>query len=305
MLNKTKSLRNEVYDQTETKQDDSSYFPYTNIEPLLHNHPLMKVINVKKQDVHSCLSYLFDKTCCKNIIDKTLQSTEGSRSRKQTDANSEANSKANPETNLEREWTGNDTKPGNLCKMCQHEVYTICARDGNIVCSRCGLENRRLFEDNFERYDASEDTVSREQGSSSSTEIPSWAFAKCTYSDTWKNLSVERDVENWNSYVHLKTDDLLVVKRFASSIKKRASDDVRVASAFLFFYIASKFDIDTLTRDNFPVIDFAAPKVYSSCAQCGEKFYEPYAVSRHICTKHKKRAQISLVKNRPAKMKLL
>ena len=121
----------------------------------------------------------------------------------------------------------------------------------------------------------------------------------------WKDIKISEMVDHWNMYVNISQDELAHVKEFSSWMKKRASNENRVAAGFIFQYMISKYELVTID-ENFPTILYEQVQPISTCANCHEKFYNQYSISKHKCFNvGKKRKQWSLAKNQKTRMKII
>lgn len=269
-LQDIKSLRNKVHDTTKCSPEEMEFLPLSHISDLLNHHPLMKVMNVSKMEVHKCLMYMY-----------THKRRQASCQHK------------NKETLVEDQA---------CCKHCSNGKLISCPRDGDYICASCGVVQCKLYSEHtpFFKHDEI-------RHGDVDNNVPQWMITHNAIGDVWGNLLLKRDIEHWNAYVHLPTDRLQLIKTQATWMEKRASNESRIAASFLFEYMQRKIDIKSIDRDNFPHFKYEECQPYSKCMDCGEEIYSLCEKNKHTCYHKKKRErkQWSLVKNKKCKIQMM
>ena len=260
------------------------FLPYYSVEHILNNHPLPQLMKLSKKEIHKCLTHMFSKY-------KRAQ-TQKAQAQK-------AQSNTNNEKKIEHE-----TNEDHICRneKCKKKLKTICAyRDGCYVCEYCGCVQSQVYGEGLHLPMSEEELKILENGGDS--EIPKWAFAENEYGEIWSQIVLNQHVEHWNVYVNMTKDNLEEVKVISRWMEKRASNECRVASAFIFKFI--KDSIPEITTEKLLQLQFEQPKVKKTCEHCSEKFYSIFETKRHICKKKIERKQWSYVNNKKSKIRFI
>ena len=104
------------------------------------------------------------------------------------------------------------------------------------------------------------------------SEFPEWMLLRDSLGDVWKDIKISELVDHWNVYIQLGEDELVRVKQFCSWMKRRASNENRVAAGFIFQYMLTKADLST-NVNSFPTIVYEKQKPLSTCEKCNEIFF--------------------------------
>ena len=271
-------LRDKLFkENTRETEHVIEFLPYYSIEHILNDHPLPKLMKLSKKEIHKCLTHMFSKY--KREQAKSAQS----------------NNKKNNE---------DETNQDKICinEKCKKKLKTICAhRDGCYVCEYCGCVQSQVYGEGLHLPISEEELKILENGGDS--EISKWALAENEYGEIWSQIVLNQHVEHWNYYVNMTKDNLEEIKEISTWMEKRASNECRVASAFIFKFI--KDSIPEITTEKLLQLKFEQPKVKKTCENCNENFYSIFDIKRHICKKNIERKQWSYVNNKKSKTKFI
>lgn len=270
-LDATSHLRDALYKEDEEEVDELRFLPYTSVEPLLEKHPLMAYMKVSKTEVHKCLTHMLTHRLASHEARTTVKAHE----------------------------------VRNTCVECKAPIM-LDSRNGTWICSSCGIQQRgpvygeqiftALSQADLNRLDHGE------------CDVPEWLLAQNAHGENWTRYQLESEVEHWNAYMHLPVDELAAVKQIAGWMKRRASNESRVAAAFLFRYMETRIDMETLNGTDFPIVYwYHSDTGGEQCPHCKEILPSKYQTSRHVCVNNmrkKHRRQFSLVRNKACKVKL-
>jgi hypothetical protein len=284
-LSDASKLRDALYlKKDDEKSDNSSIFlPYSRISSLLENFPLMHKMSVDRFEVHKCIAEML-KTYRLEAKDKQILASKEMLHMSESSCMSICEKKGMRES---------------ICVHCKGKLV-LCGRDGDKVCTHCGIVDKSIVFGSQSYYD--DDST---HNNATESEIPEWMLIQNAFGDVWKDIKISEMVDHWNAYVNIREDELACVKKFSSWMKKRASNENRVVAGFIFQYMLSKHEL--LNIDNlFPTIHYEQVQPLSKCANCHEKLYNQYSLSKHKCfSVGKKRKQWSLAKNQKTRMKII
>lgn len=269
-LDKTTSIRDNLLSNSEEKTEEFfDFLPFSRIKGLYDTHPLMKAMNLNHMEVHRCLTFILRKY----------------RETKRENVSENHNNK----TTIHK------------CIECKSMKVVTDTKQGFRFCGNCGVCLPGII------YGESFIEATQTQHSNTKNELPKWIIAKNTYSDTWSDVQISIDADHWNHYANFNSYDLDEIKHFASWVTKRASNEQRIASAFMFKYILKNHDIEELTSEENKEfnITYKEPDYISSCQTCNEKFSTMFQKRHHKCTNKTKRPQISLVKNKKQRIQYI
>jgi len=267
-------LRDRLFqDKSKVADSEVEFLPYYSIEHILNSHPLPDMMKVSKKEVHKCLTHMLSKYKSR----KTVKDTEKKNDIKETNKKVCNNAKC---------------KKPNL--ICAH-------RDGFYICNNCGSVQSKVYGENIHMAITEEELRQLENGGDQ--DIPQWVRAENEYGEIWNKIVLSQHVEHWNIYVNMNKDDLEEVKEISSWMEKRASNECRVVSAFIFKFIKDK--LTDITTDNLLNLKFEQPSAKKICEHCNQKLYSIFDIKRHICKKNVQRKQWSYVKNKNTRMKFI
>ena len=268
-LSDASKLRDALYStKNDEKMDNSTFLPYSSISSLLKNYPLMHEMSVDRFEVHKCIVEML-KTYRLNNEKRKLATNQ------------------------------NTYESSCICVHCKGKIVS-CARDGDMVCTNCGIVEKSIVFGGQSYYD--DDST---HNNATESEIPEWMIIQNAFGDVWKDIKISEMVDHWNAYVNISEDELARVKEFSSWMKKRASNENRVVAGFIFQYMLSKHELLNID-EQFPTILYERVQPLSVCANCHEKLYNKHSISRHKCFDiGKKRKQWSLSKNRETRIKII
>lgn len=255
--------------------DDCAFLPFSRLEALYGTFPLIRKMGVAPKETHKCVTFLL----------KRWQDDRGGR--EDRGASSSSPSRSSPAV-AACEKKGKEPKPPPFACACGAHVEVDHAR-ADRVCVQCGATT----------YGATAHCAQDAHACSSSVRDDD---------DLDSQLCVE--VDHWNVCAFLGLDALQSVKRFASRITKRASNEQRIAAAFVFQYLLEHCDLNELTQEcgssmcdgDGGEIRYEAVAPTSRCNVCGDSFFNRADERRHRCRVRLQRPQVSLVKNKAAKM---
>lgn len=264
-----RKLRDSVQSQSITcKNENNDFMPYSSVAQLIENHPVCKIMKISYTEIHRSLAYIFTKY--KKIPKKTYDTTE--RFNKYA-----------------------------KCTHCLQAKVSVDVRQGHYVCGNCGsVHNAKIFGDMLPVKTTEEDL--RALDNTIECNIPKWTFANNAFGEAWWEITIGAEIEHWNHYANIPTDDLLFVKRVALMMNKRASDNSRVAAGYCMQYLYSNYDIDKLdfTQD---IIKYDLVQLNKT--QKNEKVN--MTRDKMVCNfqQRKSRQQWSLVSNKKQKIKII
>lgn len=259
--------------------EDNEFMPYSSVCKLIENHPVCKAINISNSDIHKCLAYIFSKyksTCNKVEVKCSEKKQKVMSSRIHT------------------------------CFVCKKNGCIIVdSRSGDYICRECGVVQRGRKCGETITYSNTEDEPVHEH---TDQNIPKWAFAQNAFGDIWWGICISQEVEHWNQFIHIKTDDLQFIKKIVRMMDNRASDLARIASAFCMFYMIQNYSVIDLDFKN-DIVEFKKVEPLWTCHSCNEHIFYLFAKSRHKCyaasKRLEKRKQWSLVRNKETRMKVI
>lgn len=274
-LHHSERFRDEVRTKSLEEDDNEcmSFLPFASVEKLIDKHPIISIMGVTKEEVHKCMSHMLSY----KLSLKTKKGTVNEHSQQ---------------------------VKANHCTQCDKPML-IAYRDGHFTCSQCGIvSSKNVYGEHFVRTLTEEElNVGGEE-----SEIPKWAFAQNAYAHIWTEIQLSKDVDHWNAHMNLREDDLIYVKRVASWMKRRASNESRVAAAFLFFYLECSIDIESYNSSTFeyPEVTYNVISSLGQCDNCEEHFYSNFSKRNHSCfVKERSRVQWAYSKNKECRMKLI
>ena len=264
-------LRDKLFkDKRHVSEPTIEFLPYYSIRHIIESHPLPELMKVSKKEVHKCLTYMFSKYTKEQTKEQT-----------------------NKYEHLKNEC---------INKTCKNTSKTICAhRDGFYICTYCGCVQSQVYAEGLHLPISEEELKILENGGDN--DIAQWALAENEYGDIWNKIVLNQHVEHWNIYAHLSKDELEEVKEISTWMEKRASNECRVASAFIFKFI--KDHTQKINTENLLQLKYELPEVKKICAHCDEKMYSIFDIKRHACKKNIQRKQWSYVKNKKTRIKIV
>jgi len=277
-LKQTSNLRDllKIDDTVVNAKTTCEYLPIGQIEHLLSNHPIMKAIPCIETEVHKCLTYMLSE-----------QKTQLKKHKKTQNA-------------------VNILPP--KCFHCKINASECKTRDGDLICSSCGVSKSVSFEQTTQ-FMKSTEPRSHCNSHTSSANVSKWLLTYNALGDIWNDIVLKRQIEHWNHYVNLPRDDLEDVVKIANWMEKRASNESRIAAAFLFKYMNTNYDLSRFSEKSTMEFKYSDPACIDSCAKCGETFFKQKSRRIHYCypdaKREKSRAQWSLVKNKKRKLKMV
>tara|TARA_B110000008_G_scaffold261158_1_gene282329 strand:- start:15 stop:845 length:831 start_codon:yes stop_codon:yes gene_type:complete len=267
------AIRDLLYKQQTTKSSDDDiveYMPLSCISQVLDDYPIVKMLNVSKTEVHKCLTHILHRK--RELLSKPkLKNTSKFKCKNE---------------------------------QCNSNNILLNHRDGNYTCYDCGtIQNFIVYGENIKT--SITESEMKQLESNTDTNLPNWVHAQDQLGDKWHEFQLSSLVEHWNAYIHAKKDDLTYIKEAATWMERRASDESRIAAAFIFVLVMEpQLDYSKLNGIYFPHISYKTPSAYKKCKLCKASIFEnEILVKSHKCLKTHERKQWSFVKNKKTKLK--
>lgn len=167
-------------------------------------------------------------------------------------------------------------RPQRMCFECHDGYIVLDAREGQEVCSTCGIVQTTRTINVTPEYQTPAD-VSRSR-TKRIKDVPKWMLNK-SLSDVqgFKPSKFWSNLQHYNAYVHLGLDDLTCLDKLLCSWTGGGfSSDTRMAAALLYLPLRSKFPTDDDIRQRvrgghtLAVVETVVPEAKHKCETCGE-----------------------------------
>jgi len=275
-LEQSELLRDELFVKSNDREDELEFLPYACVDKLLNTHPIMLNMSVSKHEVHKCMSFMLSHKF------KSIDEQKSTKSEK-------------------------DTKPKQTCNECKSTTAKIIVSqcDGTFLCNECGVVHGNIYGGT---YDNSEIETCNKYTLEDREYIPKWMHVQNAFGDIWFELQLSYEVDHWNQFVNLGEDELKYVKTVASWMRRRASNESRIAAAFIFVYMESKIDWTAFDKTTFAYpknLKYDKPKDVRTCDKCKASFNTLFGYRHHKCFMVKNRKQWSYSTNKATRIKMI